>query len=150
MSRFAIAAVLGTALIATTAVTAVTAADDPIASRQAIMKNVGASMGALGKMAKGELEFDAGTAQFALRVLNTASLGVGELFPEGSETGGKTEAAPAIWSDPAGFNAEIVKFQTATGAGVASPPGSKEDLGGVLGQVGGSCKSCHEGYRVKK
>ena len=147
MSRFAIAAVLGTAIIAATSVTA---ADDPIASRQAIMKNVGASMGALGKMAKGELEFDAGTAQFALRVLNTASLGAGELFPEGSETGGKTEAAPAIWSNRDGFNAEIVKFQTATSAAVASPPASKEDLGGVLGQVGGRCKSCHEGFRVKK
>ena len=147
MSRFVIAAVLGTAIVAATSVGA---ADDPIASRQAIMKNVGASMGALGKMSKGALEFDAGTAQFALRVINTASFGAGELFPEGSETGGETEASPKIWSDRAGFNDEIVKFQTATSAAVASPPESKEDLGAVLGQVGGNCKSCHEGFRVKK
>jgi len=145
MKQFAVTAVLGVALVAATAVTA---ADNPIASRQTIMKNVGASMGGLGKMAKGELEFDAVTAEFALRTLNVASHGYGELFPEGSDTGAENRAAPEIWSDRAGFDAEIAKLQESTGAAVAAPPTSVEELGQTLASVGDSCKTCHEGFRL--
>jgi cytochrome c556 len=152
MKRSVGAGALGAAIIMCAGAIATTAmaADDPVASRQVMMKNVGASVGALGKMAKGEIEFDALAAELALRVVNTASMGYGELFPEGSEAGGETEAAPAIWSNRDGFNAEIVKLQTATSAAVAAPPTSGEELGQALNSLGAVCKSCHEGFRIEK
>ena len=74
------------------------AADNPAAERQTLMGNVGAATGVGAKIAKGEMAFDAATAQLVLRTMNAAALGFGYMFPEGSETGSKTEAAPAIWS----------------------------------------------------
>lgn len=147
MIRIATAILLGTGLVAATALTA---AEDPIANRKGIMKNVGASMGVLGKMAKGEMEFEPTAAHLALRVMNAGSYGYGELFPAGSETGGETEASPKIWESMDDFQAKVAKFQADTAAAVATPPASKEDLGATLGSVGANCKECHEAFRIKK
>lgn len=48
-------------------IAAASASDDPIADRQMMMKNTGASIGVLAKMAKGEMEFDATSANLAVR-----------------------------------------------------------------------------------
>ena len=146
MKRIASALVLGTAVVLTTAAIG---AENPLANRQGVMKNVGAAMGALSKMAKGEMDFNADVAVMALRVMNAGSYGYGELFPAGSE-GGETEASPKIWEDSAGFQAAVVKFQTDTAAAIATPPTSKEELGTALGAIGGNCSGCHESYRVQK
>lgn len=124
------------------------AADDPIAVRQAIMKDNGAAAGALGKMAKGEAEFDALKAELALRILHSASYGFGHYFPEGSETGMDTRAKPEIWSDRAGFEAALVKFQEATSNALANLPKSQAELGETMRAVGGSCGGCHKPYRA--
>lgn len=145
MKRVVFAAALGAAVVMSTTVIA---ADDPIASRQAMMKNAGAAAGVLGKMAKGETDFNATSAEMAIRVLNVVSLGYGELFPEGSDTGAKNRAAPEIWTNRDGFNAEIAKLQESTAAAVESPPSSQEEVGAALGAIGQSCSSCHENFRL--
>ena len=144
MKRIATALVLGTGVVLTTAVIA---ADDPVANRQAIMKNTGAAMGVLGNMAKGEVEFDQTTAQLAFRVINAGSMGYGELFPEGSE-GGDSRAAEAIWSDMESFQAIIVSLQGDTAAAIENPPDSVEALGPLVGAVGENCGECHEKFRI--
>lgn len=128
---------------------------DAINARKAAMKEVGGAMGALSKMAKGEMEFDAAVAVASFEKMNEVSKTFGDYFPEGSETGmdseGKeTTAAPKIWEDMAGFEAAIDKFETDTAAAVAAAPQSVEELGPLLGSVGGNCKACHETYRIKK
>ena len=130
--------------------TAAVAADDPIANRQAIMKNVGAATGVLGKMAKGEMEFDAIQANLAMRAINNAAIGFVYLFPEGSETGGETEAAPKIWEDMAGFIAKSRDMESVTAEAIAAPAGSLDDLKAQLGKLGATCQACHEGFRIKK
>ena len=130
--------------------TAVWASDDPIATRQAMMKNVGASIGVMGKMAKGEMEFDATQANLAMRAINNAAIGFVYLFPEGSETGGETEAAPKIWEDMAGFIAKSRDMESVTAEAIAAPAGSLDDLKAQLGKLGATCQACHEGFRIKK
>lgn len=123
---------------------------DPIGSRKAEMKKVGGAMGTLVKMAKGQMDFDATGALNALKTMNEVASGFGELFPEGSETGGKTTASPKIWSDSAGFTAAVAKFETDTASAIANAPADQAAIGATLGLVGGNCKACHETYRIKK
>lgn len=123
---------------------------DPAAVRQQMMAHVGKAAGHLGAMAKGEAPFDARLADAAFRTMNAAALGFGGQFPEGSESGAETEAAPAIWSDRAGFDAALAGFRADTDAAIAAEAGDLEAMRAAFGTVAESCKSCHEGYRIRK
>lgn len=138
------------ALLAAFSIGPVSGADDPIAARKAIMQNVGAATGAGATMVKGEAEFNAVTAALVLRTMNAAALGFGELFPEGSESGGKTTAAPSIWDDRAGFDMVLAKFQSDTAAGIASKPADLDAFKAAFGAATANCAACHKEYRVKK
>lgn len=123
----------------------------PVADRQALMKDVGRTMGVLGPVMKGEKPFDAQTIQAALEQLNADALKMdaATMFPKGSE-GGDTAASPKIWEDEAGFKAEIEKFRTVTAAAVEAKPQNVDALRVVMKDVGSSCGTCHQGYRIKK
>lgn len=121
----------------------------PIEDRQAKMKTVGKSIGVVAKMAKGETDFDAAASLQAFVDMKNAADGYEELFPEGSETGGDTEASPKIFSDRAGFEAEQAKFEGTLVKVAAAAPADIGELRASLGMVGASCQSCHQGYRVK-
>lgn len=71
---------------------------DVIADRQAIMKDLGRSVGSIAPMVKGEKPFDAATALAALEKIDADArkLDVDTLFPAGSDQG-DTEASPKIW-----------------------------------------------------
>lgn len=138
------------ALLAAFSIGPVSGADDPIAARKAIMQNVGAATGAGAAMVKGEAEFNAVTAALVLRTMNAAALGFGELFPEGSESGGKTTAAPSIWDDRAGFDMVLAKFQSDTAAGIAAKPADLDAFKAAFGAATMNCAACHQDYRVKR
>ena len=67
--------------------------DDPVAVRQASMKQVGDASKILGNMVRGKIEYNSENAQKALTQIRDAVAIFVENFPEGSNTG-KTEAAP--------------------------------------------------------
>jgi len=121
---------------------------DAISDRKAAMKNVGMAMGAAVKMLKGQMDYDPVVASLAFATMNNAAIGLTGLFPEGSETGGKTTASPKIWSDMGGFSSAVAKFQSDTAEAVAAKPADLDAFKAVFGKVAGNCKSCHEGYRV--
>lgn len=126
------------------------AAGDPIAERKAMMKSVGAATGASAAMVKGQAEFDPRVAMLALRTMNAVALGFADKFPAGSETGGKTTAAPKIWEDSAGFAAAVAKFEADTAAAAAAPATDLDGFKAQFGAVAANCSACHETYRVKK
>lgn len=72
------------------------------------------------------------------------------LFPAGSETGSETEAAPAIFTDQAGFSAKYASFEASLVKVTAAAPESVEALGALVGEVGQNCGACHKAYRIKK
>lgn len=121
-----------------------------IDARQAIMKQNGRDTKAGGDMLKGATPFDAAKAQTILDNYASGAKAFGTHFPKGSETGGDTEASPAIWSKPADWKAALAKWQKDTGAAAASKPTTIAAFGAAFGQVTQNCKSCHEGFRVKK
>ena len=126
------------------------AADEPQVVRQEMMKKVGGATGAMAKMVKGEADFDAGAVLAALTTMSEVAGTIGVHFPEGSETGFETEAAPAIWSDRADFDEKMAAFKADADAGVAAAPADLDGLKAVFGPLTKNCGTCHETYRLKK
>jgi cytochrome c556 len=126
------------------------AGDDPIAQREELMEETREAIKPLGAMAKGEREFDAAVVQASLQTFRHTAELFGGLFPEGTETGGGTEAKSTIWSDRAGFEQALADFSQAVDAGIAADPQSVEQLKPVLGSIGKTCKGCHDGYRIEE
>lgn len=128
------------------------ASADPIADRQALMKERGKLVGALSKVVKGETEFDAAAVLATLRELeaNAEKFDVAALFPAGTEQGGDTTAAPKVWEDSAGFAAAEDKYLADVKAAVAAPPADAAALKAQFGTIAGDCGACHQSYRIKK
>jgi cytochrome c556 len=125
-------------------------ASNPIAERQAAMKNNGAAMKAVVPMVKGEIEYNAAAAELAMRVLNNSAHGFSALFPDGTQTGGDTEAAPAIWEKMGDFEAAAAKFAADTAAAAEAAKGGLDSFKAAFGQAAGNCKGCHDDFRIKK
>lgn len=129
---------------------AVTAADEPQAVRQELMKKIGASTGALAAIAKGEKPYDAAVVTASLQTISENSKAFPDQFPAGSETGLETEASPKIWENMDDFRAKSVKLGTDVDAVLAQLPADQAAVGAALGVIGKDCASCHENYRIKK
>ncbi|MEM8686220.1 MAG: cytochrome c [Pseudomonadota bacterium] len=125
-------------------------ANDPTTNRQTAMKNVGAAMRIAAGMARGKIPYDALAAEMAMRVMNSTAAGFGSMFPDGTQTGGDTEAAPKIWEDAAGFQAANATFLETTGKAAAAAKTGEGDFKAAFGAVAKNCKACHQDYRVKK
>ena len=138
-------------LMAAVAVTSLAiAGDDPRHVRHELMEDVRDAAKPVGQMLRGEAEFDADTLENSLRVFLDASKTFGDLFPDGTETGEKTRAAPAIWEDRAGFDKALADFGAAAEAALAANPASLEEAKPVVGPIFQTCKGCHDGYRLEE
>ena len=119
---------------------------DPVADRQAVMKDVGQKM----KDAAGlnsAATFDATKAKATLGGVAADVKKAAALFPAGSGTDAKTLAAAKIWEDNADFTKRMNELVSlATEAGNAA---TFEAYGPAFKKVGATCKSCHDIYRKK-
>lgn len=129
---------------------AATAAAGPIEDRQAIMKGNGRDTKMGGEMLKGVVPFDAAVANKILANYAAAAKAFPAHFPANSKTGGDTEASPAIWTMSADWKIGTDKFQKDTAAAAALKPTDAATFGKAFGMVTANCKSCHEGFRIKK
>ena len=146
MSRIILSIILSSVFLTSTAI----AGSDPIEARQHLMEKTGDAAKFIGGMLKKERSFDSVAAMNALQTWMKTAQEVGDLFPEGSETGHDTEAKSTIWSDRAGFDAKMENFKTQVDAAILSDPESLDELKAVAGPVFKACKGCHDGYRVEK
>lgn len=144
--------IFAAALAIPTAALAADPVKDTIEARQGFYKLLGANMGALAGMAKGEIEYDAAAAQVAADNMATlTSYNVGHLYMPGTSNAenDSTRALPAIWEDFPGvqekgkaFVEAVMAMQSVAGAG-------KDQMTAALGPLGGTCKACHDTYRAK-
>jgi cytochrome c556 len=125
------------------------AGDDPVHERHELMEEIGDAAKPIGKMLKGERDFDADVVMTSLRTFDEAAGQFGELFPPGSETGEGTEAAPAIWEDRAGFDKALATWSDAVDAAIAANPQTVEETKPVAGPIFNACKGCHDDYRIE-
>ena len=123
--------------------------DDPRHERHELMEDVRDAAKPVGKMLKGERDYDVKIVMATLQTWHDVSMNFGGLFPEGSETGMDTEAAPAIWEDRAGFEAALLKWREAVEAAQAAAPATLEEAKATVGPIFQTCKGCHDDYRIE-
>lgn len=145
-NRIQLAAVATALAMASVAI----AGDDPAHERHELMEDVRDAAKPVGKMLKGESEYDTEVVMASLATFADVGKTFGDLFPPGTETAEGTEAAPAIWEDRAGFEEALATWRDATDAAIAAEPASLEEAKPVLGKVFGSCKNCHDTYRIEE
>jgi cytochrome c556 len=118
--------------------------------RKATMDVIASQFGPLGGVAAGKIPYDAARAQLdAERVAILAGI-ASEVFPADSQSGAPTKAKPEIWTDSAAFAALVKEFQEKTAALVtASKVGTLDALKPAVGEVGKTCKSCHDKFKDK-
>lgn len=120
-------------------------ADASIEYRQSVFKVVKWHMNTLGGMAKGDIEFDADAALHHARQVNAMSFMAKEGFGEGTLGG---DAKAEIWENWDKFSGGMEKFQEVSGAMVtAAEEGSLQALRPAVGQMGQTCKGCHDNFR---
>jgi cytochrome c556 len=125
-------------------------AAESIRTRQTHYKNIGKAM----KGISDELKKDApavATIQTHAATINGLAPQVQGWFPDGSgsEAGLKTEAKAEIWAKPEEFKASAAKFVTAAAA--FHQTAQAGDLAAIrtgVKNLGGSCKGCHDQFRV--
>jgi cytochrome c556 len=122
-------------------------ASDPAHQRHEAMETVQESFKPLQAIAKKEAPFDAAVVKKSATTMLEKLKEAHGLFPEGSG-GGTTRAKAEIWTDRAGFD-ESMKSAQAAAAALAAVTDEAAYMG-ALKTLGGSCKGCHDKYRLPK
>lgn len=143
---FAVALTLPTALAANPL-------EDTIKARQGYYKLLGANMGVFAAMAKGEADYNAEAAQTAAdNIATMTGYNMAHLYAAGTSNadfGDQTRALPKIWEDFAGVAAKGDDFKKAAMNMQGEAGKGKAEMAAALGQLGGTCKGCHDSYRAK-
>ncbi len=129
---------------------------NPVKERQKLMRQVGKAMKTSAKMAKGELAYDAAAIASAMKTMNEVAGKFTDLFPEGSDMENSimdfdrdSDAKPEIWSNKEDFRQKSLALQAASKAAM-EVSGDKAAFLAAFGNVGKTCKGCHEKYKADK
>lgn len=124
-----------------------------VEARRAYFKLIGANMGPLGAMAKGNVEYSAETATLhAGNLLTITKYNAAPHFAAGTSNAdlpGKTRLLPAAFSDFDGMMAKYKEFVAAVEGLNAVAGNGLDALRPAVGNLGGTCKGCHDDYRAK-
>jgi cytochrome c556 len=122
--------------------------EDAVKYRQSAMFVMANHFGRIGAMVNGRAPYDAGAAAANAEVVATMSRLPFIGFVDGTPGSGKGGANAKIWSDRAGFDAGAKKMQDEIAKLVtASKTNNLDTLKGAFGEVGKTCKGCHDEYR---
>lgn len=137
------------ALVLVSSIAAAHGPKDPVEAqiyyRKAVFTLVGAHMGKMGAVMKGEAEYDADTMTTSAGVLAALAPVASEGF-ELKSLGHGSEAKAAIWKEKDKFDEKMTQFVAATAA-LAENAGTEDGFKANFGPVGKSCKGCHDDYK---
>jgi cytochrome c556 len=127
--------------------------DGAIKARQAMMDLYGFNVGILSAMAKHKMPYDAAIATEAAANLSAAvTMGQSQMRPEGSDSeadgNAKNRALPGIWTDTSDYLGKMDNFKETVAALTPVAGDGLDALKGALGDVGSSCKACHDDCRA--
>ena len=125
--------------------------EDEIRYRQSVMNVIGRAMGPMGAMAQGKAPFNAATVQKNAALIDTMMALPWNSFGPGTDKGAPTKADPKVWSDAAKFKQTAEANQKAVATLVAESKGGDEGkFKAAFGEVGKTCKGCHDDFRTKE
>ncbi|MDO4226279.1 cytochrome c [Neisseria sp.] len=121
---------------------------EAVKEREKLMESFKKDAGTMGKMVKGETPYDAAAFQAAAdNLAANADKPWVHYTPESANE--ESEAKPEVWSKPDEFKQAIEKFTAAAAAlKTAAASGKLDDVKKPFGDVGQSCKSCHDTFRA--
>lgn len=121
--------------------------EDAIKYRKAAFTLMANHFGRVAAMANGRAPFDAAAAQANADLVVTLSKLPYAGFIDGTSSG-DTKAKPEIWSERDKFNAAAGKMQEeVVKLSAAAKTGNFDQVKAAVGEVGKSCKACHDNYR---
>ena len=123
---------------------------EQIEARQAQLKKMGKAFKAISDQLKAG-SADLAQIQAAASVVPKESADMTDWFPAGTgpESGIKTEALPIIWEDKADFNEKVIAMQDAAAKlDMIAQSGDVAAIGAAFQTTGGTCKACHDKYRL--
>ncbi len=153
---FAVVLTLGalTALVAAPAATrAASSPENVVKYRQLVMKAIGAHMGGIGAVLKGEVDYGPKHIEEHAEAINGMAQILVDAFRENVGTsGGETDAKQEIWSDWDNFVAKAKDLEEASGnlGDLAEGGADMAAIGAGVKALGGACGACHTPFRVKK
>jgi cytochrome c556 len=125
-------------------------AKEQIEARQGQLKKMGKAFKAISDQLKSSSP-DLAEIQTAAASVPREASGMVDWFPEGSgpESGVKTEALPIIWENKTDFNDKVAAMQDAAAKlDTIAQGGDVTAIGAAFQTTGGTCKSCHDKYRL--
>lgn len=119
-------------------------------ARNIAFKTLGGDMKELGDVVKGTAAYD--VEKFKAKVTEFVAHTQEPLKHFAQDGNGMDgNAKPEVWSQPEQFQAEGMKFQAAvTKLNEAAQAGNLEQIKAAFGEVGASCKSCHDGFKISR
>jgi cytochrome c556 len=122
--------------------------DDAIKYRQSALFVMQQNFGRVTAMAAGKAPFDAKLAAESASVAAYMSKLPWAAFVDGSDKG-NTKAKPDIWAEKAKFIEYSEKMQAEMSKlDAAAKTGNLDSIKAAVGAVGGSCKTCHDAFRM--
>lgn len=122
-----------------------------VKERMDLMKSIADQMKTIGRMIKGEDDYDADQASNAARTILAHAEKFPEMFPEGT-AGAPSEALPAIWQDWETFlqiSADLKRHANDLSA-AAETASDVDAIRPHFVAVGKTCSACHEDFRATR
>ena len=123
-----------------------------VKERMDAMTEISRNVKLIGEMIKGKTAYDsAEIARAGQAIAAHAGDAMTVLFPEGSLKK-PSEASPEIWNDWPEFSKYADSLQTSALSlqDLAESDADQKEVARAFGKVAGTCKTCHEAFRIKK
>ena len=149
LKKTTLAACAALMTVSLSAPAAIASDEGEIKYRKSVMKAVGGHMGAIAGILKQETGNAANLQVHTEGMLQLSTI-TASLFPKGSDFG-DTTVLPKVWEKPDEFAAAVKQFEDAAKVmAAAGRSGDMKQVGAAMGELGKSCKNCHENFREKK
>ncbi|SIN99693.1 Cytochrome c556 [Parasphingorhabdus marina DSM 22363] len=123
---------------------------EQIEARQGQLEKIGESFKTISDQLKSDSP-DVAAIQAAAASVPENATGMADWFAEGTgpDSGVETDALPIIWEEKDDFLAKVTAMQEAAVALVAATEGGDvAAIGAAFRETGGTCKACHDKYRL--
>ncbi|WP_430474787.1 c-type cytochrome [Thalassospira lucentensis] len=122
-----------------------------VENRKMLMDGIGGAMGTLGCYLKGQCDLpDPVLRNLANGIAFAASAAPAAFEAKTMNATVKTTATEKVWTDWDDFSGRFAGLKEgAIAMAAAAAAGDKSAMGAAMGELGKSCKSCHDTYRSK-